>query len=223
MAYDSHLGRGDAGPVAPPWGSAVEWTGDQGWPSRATYVPGGWAPPPPAPPRRRRIWRGLLLPMAVALVAAAGGVGYLAYHDNQIAQKWRRLDQAQVAATKQVTGQLTTANARIVRLNQEVTTLEGQVSALQGQLSSVANQKEKAVDQETVLQQLLAAAGNVADDLQQCISATTKFESDLNGALSLGSADQLSGLQPEANQVDQICSQAESANQNLQAAIQSAP
>lgn len=203
--------QGDAGPVAPAWGTP-DWT------SGATYVPGAWGPPPPPPSRRRRI---LLIAAAVVLVAAAAGFGLLAYHDNQVAEKWRRLDQAQTAATSRVTGQLRTANARIDALNGQLTTLNGQIGSLQSQLSSVANQKEKAVDQETVLQQLLAAAGNVADYLQQCIGATGKFEADLNRTLGVGSMDQLSALQAEAGQVDQICGQAESANRSLQTVIQS--
>jgi len=189
-----------------------------GWPSQATYIPGGWAPPPP--PQRRR--RGLLAWAVILHVAAAGVFGFLAYRDNQAADKWRRLDQAQTAATRRITGQLQTANSRIDALNRQLTTLNGQIGTLQNQLSSVANQKEKAVDQETVLHQLLSSAGSVASYLQQCISATGKFQSDLNGALVIGAGtlDRLSTLQSEGNQVAQICSQAELANQNLQTAIE---
>lgn len=163
---------------------------------------------------------GLLI---VALLAVGGGLGYLAWHNDQTALRWRRLDLAQIARADQLTAQVRQANSRIATLNGQVGTLDGQITSLQNQLSSVANQKEKAVDQADVLQQLLGDAGTVANDLQQCVTATNQLESDLSNAAGSADVTQFSALQQEAAQVNGTCNQAESANQQLQSAIQNAP
>ena len=170
-----------------------------------------------------RAWRIAALALLVALLASTGGLGYLSVHNHQVARGWQRLDIAQVAATHRVATQLNTANGNITTLNGQVQTLDGTISSLQGQVSSVANQKEKALDTTTVLQQLLGAAGVVAGDLQQCITSTQQFESDLTSATTYGDTSMLIALEPVAAQIDQNCGQAEQANQQLQAAIQAAP
>jgi hypothetical protein len=181
--------------------------------------------PPPAPAVRKRVgrgWRIAAIALLVALLGSTGGLGYLSLHNRQVAADWKRLDLAQEAATHRVSAQLATANHNISTLNSQVQSLDGTVSSLQGQLSSVANQKEKALDQATVLQRLLGAAGIVANDLQQCITSTQQFESALNSAVASGNLNTLYALEPVAIQVDQACGQAEQANQNLQTAIQTA-
>ncbi len=199
---------------------------DEGWagrPGPETFVPLTWSPAPLGPPGRRRGVRWLVGALVVALLATGGGLGYLAWHNDQTALEWRRLNVAQIARADHLTAQMRTANDRIATLNGQVSTLDGQISSLQGQLSSVANQKEKAVDQADVLQQLLNAAGTVADDLQQCLTATNQFDADLNAAAGSADVTQFAALQAEAAQVNSTCNQAESANQQLQSAIQNAP
>ncbi|HET9078024.1 MAG TPA: hypothetical protein VFN68_13900 [Acidimicrobiales bacterium] len=198
----------------------------EGWPDRPgpeTFVPLTWTPAPLGPPPARRGRRWLTAVAFTVVVAAGGGLGYLAWHNDRSAQSWRRLDLTQMARADQMISQVKSANGRIGTLNSQVATLHNQLSSLQGQLSNVATQKEKAVDQETVLQQLLSAAGSVADDLQQCLTATNQLDTDLNTAVGSGDVSRLNALEAEAAQVDATCNQAESANQQLQSAIQNAP
>lgn len=185
-------------------------------PGPQTFVPLTWTPAPLAPPPRPRGRRWLVVAVVTVLVAAGGGLGYLAWRNDRTAQNWRRLDAAQMTRAEQMIRQVQAANSRIGSLNSQIT-------ALQGQLSNVATQKAKAVDQETVLQQLLSAAGNVADDLQQCLTATNQLDADLTAAAGSGNVGRLNSLEAEGAQVDATCNQAESANQQLQTAIQNAP
>ena len=199
---------------------------DEGWagrPGPETFVPLTWSPAPLGPPPRRRAVKWLVGAVIVVLVATSAGVGYLAWSNDRSAQKWRHLDLAQMARADRMVAQVQAANSRIGALGSQVATLDGQVSSLQGQLSSVANQKEKAVDQATVLQQLLSAAGSVANDLQQCLTATNQLDADLNAAVGSGNLTNFTALETEAAQVDSTCNQAESANQQLQSAIQNSP
>lgn len=186
-------------------------------------MPLSWTPAPLSAPPAWKARRGLVIALVVVLVALSGGAGYLAWHNDRTAQNWRHLDQAQQARADQMVAQVKAANIRIATLDTQVASLGTQITGLQGQLSSVANQKEKAVDQETVLQQLLSAAGSVANDLQQCLTASNQLGSDLNSALGSGDLGHFSNLQTEAAQVNATCNQAESANQELQSAISNAP
>lgn len=160
--------------------------------------------------------------MASVLVATASALTLLALQNRDSADKWRRLDQEQVAISTAAAQQIRTANANIAELNSEVKALDAQVSTVQGQLSSVANQKEKAIDQTTVLKDLLAAAGQVANHLQDCISSTNQLNADVNAAVTSGDTATLGPLQTEASAVAATCSQAQEGNNALQAAIQSA-
>jgi hypothetical protein len=169
-----------------------------------------------------RGWRIATIALLVALLGSTGGLGYLSIHNGQVAEGWKSLDVAQVASTHRVTAQLATANHNITTLNGHVQSLNGTISSLQAQLSSVADQKEKALDQATVLQRLLGAAGVVANDLQQCVTSTQQFESALNNAAASGDLYTLGSLEPVAVEVDQTCGRAEQANQELQTAIQTA-
>jgi hypothetical protein len=81
----------------------------------------------------------------------------------------------------------------------------------------VANQKEKAIDQQSVLATLLADASVVAQRLQLCVYDTDQFYADLGQS---GINPNFFILQTEANTADQVCRNAEVANQSLQAAIQ---
>jgi hypothetical protein len=183
-----------------------------------------WAVAPPAPAKdgakRRRRWERIA--MAVVLAATAGGLAFIAVRNDQTAAKWRRLDQAQIQVSTSAGRQVQTANTNISQLNAEVKSLDSQVASTQSQLSSVANQKEKAIDQTTVFRDLLAAAGQVADNLQQCIAATDQLGVDVNTIVASGNAAALGPLQNEATSVAATCAQAQQGNQALQAAIQSA-
>jgi uncharacterized phage infection (PIP) family protein YhgE len=86
----------------------------------------------------------------------------------------------------------------------------------------VANQKEKAIDQTTVFKALLAAAGQVANHLQDCIASTNQLDADVNSAVAAGDVAALGPLQAEASAVASTCAQAQAGNNALQAAIQSA-
>jgi chromosome segregation ATPase len=156
------------------------------------------------------------------LAATAAGLVIVAVHNDHAASKWRQLDQAQLQISSAAAHQIQAANANIVTLNGEVRSLDTQVSNMQSQLSSVANQKEKAIDQTTVLKDLLAAAGQVANNLQECISATDQLDTDLNAAVASGQVAALNSLQSEAATVDNTCQQAQNGNNALQAAIQNA-
>ncbi len=197
-----------AGVQLPPAGSTTTWPGS----------------PPLAPQdgrtRRTRMWERIA--MASVLVATAAVLTLVAMHNGASADKWRRLDREQVAISTAAAQQIKTANANITELNSEVKVLDTQVSTVQGQLSSVANQKEKAIDQTTVLKDLLAAAGQVANHLQDCIAATNQLNADVNSAVGSGNAAALGPLQTEASAVAATCSQAQDGNNALQAAIQSA-
>ncbi|MDE3203523.1 MAG: hypothetical protein KGQ66_04810 [Acidobacteriota bacterium] len=172
-------------------------------------------------PNRRRRWPARLA-VVVALAAVGGGLGTLAWHNDQAATRWRRLYQAQVGVSAAAAGQIRTANDNIAALNAEKRNLNAQVATMASQLATVANQKEKAIDQTTVLKDLLSAAGQVADHLQACIAATDQLDSDLNAAVASGSTTALDALQAEAASVDSTCQQAQDGNNALQAAIRNA-
>ncbi len=184
----------------------------------------GFAAPSPGPGagRPRPFMAPAAIVVAVVLLVAAGGFGYLSVYNSSAASKWKKLDRAQAVVTKEVTSQLEIANGSITELNGDVAGLNSQVSTMQGQLSSVANQKEKAIDQETVFKELLSAAGGVAEDLQLCITSSDQLETDVNNALANEDVSALSGLAPEAAQVTQTCGEAEQANEALQSLIQGA-
>lgn len=203
----------------------------EAWPHGSgpgTFIPYDWSPPPLTPQAGPRAGR-LLLAAAVLFAAATGALGYLAYHNDQMASGWKHLEEAKAAQVAQLTSQMRIADNRISTLNGQLATVNGQVSSLQQQLSSAADQKAKALDTENVLQQLLSSAGQVADDLQQCIMATNQFYSDLNGAFN-GNGNgngngftSIGALQAEGQQVDSTCNAAEAANSAFQKTIQNTP
>lgn len=205
--------------VAPPAAARVSLPAAT-WIPPATVGPADPAGDAGAQVGRRRLWERLA--MAGVLVATAAALSLVAVHNNDTAAKWRRLDLAQVRISTQASQQIQTANANITQLNSEVKSLDGQVSSTQSQLASVANQKEKALDQTTVFKDLLAAAGQVADNLQSCLGATNQLDSDVNAAVASGDTAALGPLESEAAAVAATCARAQQGNQALQAAIQSA-
>ncbi len=168
--------------------------------------------------------RQLVLRLAAAgvFIASVTTASLIAVHNNDAADKWRHLFGFQKQVSAQAARQVATANSNISTLNSEVKSLSGQVSGMQSQLSSVANQKEKAIDQTSVYASLLAAAGTVAENLQNCITATNQLYSDVQIAVGSGNTSTLPSLEADAQNVDTTCLQAQEGNQELQAAIQSA-
>jgi predicted nucleic acid-binding Zn-ribbon protein len=157
---------------------------------------------------------------AIAVVAAA--LGLLAVHNDDAASRWRSLDAAQAAQTSKAVHQVQAANSNISTLNAEVKSLDGQISTMQSQLSDAANQKEKAIDQTTVFKQLLAAAGQVADNLETCITASNTLNADIASAVASNNPGAFNGLLQDASYVQQTCQAAQAGNNALQQAIQSA-
>jgi hypothetical protein len=78
----------------------------------------------------------LMVTFALVVTGVIAGLGYLAVHNGQAAEKWHQQAVAQVAVTQKVRDQLKQANDHI-------TTLDGTVGTLQGQLATVTS-KEKA-------------------------------------------------------------------------------
>lgn len=195
-------------------------------------------PPRPAPGAQPGVpYSALALPEAAApagngrlkerialgglLVVSVVSLGLLSAHNDGVAAKWRALAQAQAAQTTAEDGQVQAANASIAALNAQVKNLQAQVANTQAELSTAANQKEKAIDQTTVVDRLLAAAGQVADALDQCITSTDALNAEIADAAARNAVPP-SSLVSSAGAVELTCSRAQSGNQALQAAIQSA-
>jgi chromosome segregation ATPase len=194
-----------------------------------------WLTPSQASAPKPRRWRRAFTWLALIVLfgtTVAGGV--VAYRQNQVAEQWRDSDLAEVARNLSLTQQLNEArsnistlnghvaglNNQISALNNQITGLLGQVSDLNGQIAQVASQKEKAIDANTVLSQLLHAAGVVATRLQTCVGLTNTFYADVNNAESAGAFNaDFASLQAEANNANAVCNSAEQANQQLQALI----
>ena len=154
--------------------------------------------------RRRRLYVG----------SAIGGVivvalSLVAVRNYGSAQQWKQ--QAHVNATN--AAHLT---AQRDGLQAQLSSLTTKNTGLQQQVAEVANEKARAQDNNAVLTQALAYAGKVADALQSCVSATDTFNSELTSASDFFSIE---ALLPQAEQVDQLCQAAETANQELQSEL----
>ncbi|HLI54849.1 MAG TPA: hypothetical protein VKU88_11020 [Acidimicrobiales bacterium] len=223
--------------VTPPpedeWPAETAAPEDETWPVAPVGVAPSWPPAPVAtapdpqpdsePPRRprgSRLKERAAFGAAIAVVAAA--LGLLAVHNDDAASRWRSLDAAQAAQTARAVRQVQAANSNISTLNSEVKSLDGQISTMQSQLSDAANQKEKAIDQTTLFKQLLSAAGQVADNLESCITASNTLNADIANAVAANNPGAFNGLLQEASYVQQTCQAAQAGNNALQQAIQSA-
>ena len=189
-----------------------------------------------------------MVAVAVVALMAIGVTGWLvANQQSSIAAGWHRSDVAEVATNRGLSSTLvkarssiTTLNARLTAtkaqlstarssiatldgqvssLTRQVTTLDGTISKLQGQLSTVGTQKEKALDQNAALTQLLSAAGTVSTALQTCVVDTDSFENQLFDDIDNGTVLDDPTLLSNATNVDDECNAAETANQTLQSAI----
>jgi len=108
--------------------------------------------PPPVPSQgapsarsgsrqRRRGWRRASI--GLACLITAGGLGYLALHNDRAAARWHQLDQSQTATAQHLSRQLESANNNITSLSNQVNNLNADVAILNDELSSVANQKQR--------------------------------------------------------------------------------
>ena len=140
--------------------------------------------------------------------------GIIALQQSSSASKWRQDDQKAVA-------QLALAHSSIKTLNSEVSTLNGHVSTLNTQLAAEANAKEKALDQDTVLSQLVSAEGTVSTELNTCVTDLQSFISTVGTDLGDGNYND-PALSSESGTASSDCDQAQSANQTLQSALSGA-
>jgi septal ring factor EnvC (AmiA/AmiB activator) len=163
---------------------------------------------------RSRVPRIVAWIAAGVFLIAAIALGVFALHQTSSANQWRHSDQEALA-------ELTTAHASIGSLNSHVTNLNGEVSNLTSQLSAQASAKEKALDQNTVLSQLVAAEGTVSTELNTCVNDQNQFVTTLGNDVADGNfPDPI--LTDEANAADTDCLRAQTDNQSLQSAVSGA-
>jgi preprotein translocase subunit SecG len=163
---------------------------------------------------RRRI------PPVVAWIAAGVffittvAFGIIALHQTSSANSWRQADQKALA-------QLAVAHRSIASLNTQVSSLNGQVSSLNSQLSAQATAKEKALDQNTVLSQVVNAEGTVSTELNTCVTDLQQFLGTVSTDLGSGNYyDPV--LTEESSTANADCTKAQSDNQALQSALSGA-
>lgn len=186
--------------------------------------------------RRRRYEKIIGSVGALALVGVGLSGWVVANQQSSVASAWHHRDVAEVATNRSLSATLATArssittlNGRVVTLNGQMTTLNGrvvtlngQITTLDGQLSTVATQKEKALDQNAVLSQLLSAAGAVSSDLATCVTDTDTFETELFNDINDGTVLVDPSLMSNATTVGDECNQAATANTQMQTAISQA-
>ena len=90
-------------------------------------------------------------------------LGLFSYHQTSSAKHWHSADVNVVA-------KLATAHSSIESLNSRVSTLNGQVTSLNPQLSALVNAKEKALDHDAALRQLVGGEGRMASELNTCVA-----------------------------------------------------
>jgi len=159
----------------------------------------------------------------VALLAATTVGWAVAKQQSSRASSWQHRDVAEVAQNLALSGTLgrartsiTTLNGRVTTLGSQIVTLNNQVSGLQGQLASTADQKEKALDQDAVLTQLVSAASTVSASLATCVTDTDNFQTQLVDDINDGTVVDDPTLMTNATAVGNECGAAESANEQLQ-------
>jgi hypothetical protein len=174
--------------------------------------PGKWS--------RKSIITGAVI---VALLAATTLGWAVAKQQSSLASSWQHRDIAENAQNLALSGTLsqartsiTTLNGRVTSLGSQIVTLNGDVSSLQGQLAATADQKEKALDQNAVLTQLVSAASTVSASLASCVTDTDSFETQLDDDLADGTIVDDPTLMTNASAVGTECGAAEAANQQLQ-------
>ena len=168
-----------------------------------------------APPaKRRRIPPFVAWILAGIFFVTSVALGIAAVHENNVANQWHQ------DYTK-ATLQLAAARASIKSLNAQVSSLNGQVSTLNTQLSAEASAKEKALDQNTVLSQLVNEESSVSTELNTCVTDLQTFITTVGTDLGDGNYYD-PYLSSESSTASADCNQAQSANQTLQSALSGA-
>jgi hypothetical protein len=154
---------------------------------------------------------------ALALLIALVGTAVIAVRQNSVAGQWQRDEQQAVAQDHLLTTHLAADDAIVKSLNGHVSKLDVQISSLQSQLSSVATAKEKAIDQTTVLGQLITAAGVVSGELSSCVDNMDQLVSEISNDVTNNLYDP--NLQANATSADDQCSTAQQDNTQLQSIL----
>jgi hypothetical protein len=102
-----------------------------------------------------------------------------------------------------------------------VSSLNGQVGTLNTQLSAQATAKEKALDQNTVLTQLVNQESSVSTELNTCVTDLQTFITTVGTDLGNGNYYD-PYLSSESSTASTDCNQAQSANQALQSSLSGA-
>jgi cell division protein FtsB len=166
------------------------------------------------PKRKRRIPPLVAWILAGVLLVTTVIFGVIALQQSSSAKQWRAADQRALA-------QLAAAHSAITSLNSQVSSLTSHVDTLNSQLSAEANAKEKALDQDTVLSQLVSAEGSVSTELNTCVEDLQTLISTVSTDLGDGNYDDPS-LSIESTTASTDCNQAQSDNQQLQTALSGA-
>jgi hypothetical protein len=139
----------EAGPPAPPRPPAAPYDIEAEAPTTELPAvppppPGlapGLAPPPPPPAETRKKWPGsakaTVIVLAVALIGAAGGLGYAWWKTNE---DKKDLEKVTTAQGQELTGQLEKTNADLNTTKSSLDATNKQVTDLQGQLKSAQDE-----------------------------------------------------------------------------------
>ena len=136
-------------PVPPPPYDVEAETPTAEVPAEPVVPPPPFAPPPPpaAEPVKSKKWPGsakaVAIVLAVALVAAAGGLGYAWYKTNQ---DKKDLEKVTTAQSQELASQLDKANADLATTKSSLDAANKQVTDLQGQLATTQGQLKTAQD-----------------------------------------------------------------------------
>jgi hypothetical protein len=201
------------------------------------------------PPKRRRLRRALSVFLLLVLVGIAIAGWAVARQQSSVATRWQHDALAARVINREVGAELGTARRSIEDLDvavqsardqlrgtrdelsatqRQLHSTQGQLSraqsnlsATQSQLSTVATQKEKEKDQNTVLQTVIASAGQVSARLESCVTDLTSVWSQLVDDIDNGTVDDDPTLDANVQTVVSECQAAGQANTELQAIITS--
>ena len=218
-------GRSPTG-LPSPWNSPAipvqtppgEYPAQQGPPGTAVpqavafVAPGGAIPTNPAifHPTQSKLEKGRRVPPLVPWIVA--GIllittvvfGVIALQQSSSASQWHKADEMAIA-------ELAAAHSSINSLNSHVSTLNTQLAA-------EASAKEKALDQNTVLSQLVSEEGTVSTELNTCVTDLQSLISTVGTDLGDGNYGDPT-ISTESNTASSDCDQAQSDNQKLQSAL----
>ena len=203
----------------------------------------------PGPTRRRRLRRALSVFLLLALLGIAIAGWAVARQQSSVASRWQHDALAARVINREVGAELATARRSITDLDVAVRSARDQLSATRGelsdiqkqlrgtqgqlsraqsklsatqsQLSAVATQKEKEKDQNTVLQTVIASAGQVSAKLESCVTDLNTVWAQLVDDIDYGTIDDDPTLDANVQTVVSECQGAQQANTELQAIIAS--